>query len=212
MNWEKLSSPDLRIRELQSTIQDSGILLTWFWPREIDFVYIYKAHADNLREIGELERQDLKLYTREEYKVNQGYTGRLDMLGRHAYRILPGQKRNGNLVVFMQETEENLIYVSGGRAKIYFSISYKNKLLLPRKKVKVSITTELPFDKELLCFVKKREAVPLSLDDGTWFPFVRDFPAGKTELPEIEIEKNEFIRIFFSKGKQSTDIYELIPE
>jgi hypothetical protein len=211
MNWQKASSSDLEIKELRSTIQNTEIKLTWFWPKEIDFVYIYKASADNLGEIPAVEERDLKLYTREEYKANQGYIGKLDTIGRYAYRILPGQRRDGRLIAFIQENEDNLIYITGGRAKIYFTISYKNKLLHSRKKVKISIMTELPLERNMLCFVKKKEAVPNSIDDGTWFPFVQDFPTGKTELPEIEMDKNEFISIFFSKGRQSTDIYELIP-
>ena len=211
MNWQKISSPDLEIKELKSSIQDTEVLLTWFWPKEIDFVYIYKAGADKLQETTAVEERDLKLYTREEYKANKGYIGRLDAIGRYAYRILPGQRRDGKLYTFSQENENNLIYITGGRAKVYVSISYKNKLLQKRKRAKMSIITELPLDREMLCFVKKRDAVPNSLDDGTWFPFVHDFPVGETVLPEIELDRNEFIRIFFNKGRQSTDIYELIP-
>ncbi len=76
----------------------------------------------------------------------------------------------------------------------------------------MAIMTELPLDKELLCYVRKRDSVPISLTDGTWFPFVRDFPAGKTELPEFDIGKNDYIRIFFNQGNKSAEMFELIPE
>jgi hypothetical protein len=212
MNWEKITFPSQEITELRSTIRDSELQLTWFWPKEIDFVYIYKASVDNLREISELEERDLMLYTREEYKANQGYLARLDTIGRYAYRILPCQRKDGSLLIFRQENAENLIYISGGKAKIHFSISYKNKLFQRQKRVKMSIMTELPLDKELLCFVKKRDAVPISPSDGTWYPFVQDFPSGKTLLPEIEIDKNDYIRIFFGDGRKSAESYQLIPE
>jgi len=212
MNWQKISSPDLEIKELKSSIQDTEVLLTWFWPKEIDFVYIYKAGADKLQETTAVEERDLKLYTREEYKANKGYIGRLDAIGRYAYRILPGQRRDGKLYTFSQENENNLIYITGGRAKIYFSISYKNKLFQARKKARMSIITELPLEKELLVYVKKSGGVPISIDDGTVYPFVREFHSGKTIPPEIEIDKHEFIRIFFSDGKKSAQSYELIPQ
>lgn len=212
LNWETISSPDYEIKDLKSTIRDSEIHLTWFWSKEIDFVYIYQTSAENVPPLSEIDEHDLKLYTREEYKANKGYVGRLEAIGLIAYRIVPCQKRDGKLIVFRQENENNLIYITGSRAKIYFSITYKNKFFQPLKKVRISIMTELPLDKELLVYVKKSGAVPTSIDDGTVYPFVRDFPSGKTQQPEIEIGKNEFIRIFFSSGRKSAQNYLLIPE
>lgn len=211
MNWETIPSPTHEIRDLKKTVRDSELHLSWFWPKEIDFVYIYKAAADRIKPHQSLEEHDVKLYTREEYKANQGYITRLDGMGRFAYRILPGQKRDGKLIVFQQDDDQNVVYISGSKAKIYFSITYKNKLLQPRKRVRMSIMTELDLNKDLLVYVKKRGGPPASVEDGTLYPFVRDFPAGKSVQPEIEIERDEFIRIFFS-NKQSAQFYELIPE
>lgn len=212
MNWEPISSPTHEIKDIQKTIQDAEVQISWFWPKEIDFVYIYKTAADNVKPYGEIEEHELKLYTREEYKINRGYVSKLDTIGRTACRIFPCQKRDGKLVVFSQENEDNLITITGSRAKIYFSIAYKNKLFHSRKKVKMAIMTELPFEKDLLVYVKKSGGMPSSLEDGTVYPFVRDFPAGKTVSQEIEIDKNEFIRVFFSSGKNAAQHYELIPE
>ncbi|MBO0961666.1 beta-mannanase [Neobacillus sp. MM2021_6] len=212
MNWEPISSPNQEIKDVKQTIQDAEVRLNWFWSNEIDFVYIYKTASDNFKPADEIAERDVKLYTREEYKINRGYVSKLDTIGRTLYRIFPCQKREGKLVVFRQEDEKNLITIMGARAKIYFSIAYKNKLFQPRKKVKMAIHTELPLEKGLLVYVKKSGGVPNSLEDGTAYPFVRDFPAGKTVSPEIEIDKNEFIRIFFSTGKNIAQHYELIPE
>jgi hypothetical protein len=212
VNWETISSPAHEIKDLKMTVRDSEVHLTWFWSKEIDFVYIYKANADNVRSFNEIEERDLLLYTREEYKANKGYVGRIDAIGRYAYLIFPCQKREGKLIVFRQENENNLIYITGSKAKIYFSIAYKNKLFQSSKRVKMSIMTELPLDKELLVYVKKSGSVPISIDDGTLFPFIRDFPSGRTVPPEIEINKNEYIRIFFSNGRKSAQNFELIPE
>ncbi|WP_462410929.1 beta-mannanase [Neobacillus sp. Marseille-QA0830] len=212
MNWEPIPSPGHEIKDLRKTVRDSEIHLTWFWSKEIDFVYIYKAPADSIKPLNELEKQDIRLYTREEYKANQGYLGRLDGFGRYAYRIFPCQKRDGNLIVYAQENKNNLIFITGAKAKIKFSMVVKKVFLRPKKRVLISIDTEYPLDKDLLVYVKKTGSPPISVEDGTVFPFVRDFPAGKTELPEIEFNKDEYIRIFFSNGKQSAEIYELIPE
>jgi hypothetical protein len=212
VNWEPISSPEHGIKDLRKTVRDSKVQLTWFWSREIDFVYLYKAPADQIKSIREIEEKDLRLYTREEYKANQGFTGRLDAVGRYAYRVFPCQKRDGKLVVLAQENDQNLIYLTGSKAKIYFSITYKNKFLQPKKRVRMSIKTEIALDKELLVYVKKIGSVPVSIEDGTVYPFVRDFPAGKTEQPEIEIGKDEYIRIFFSNGRKSAQNFELIPQ
>jgi hypothetical protein len=212
VNWEPISSLNHEITDFKKMIRDSEVHLTWFWAKEIDFVYIYKANADNIRPSSELDIHDLMLYTREEYKANHGYVGRLNAIGRTSYRIFPCQKRDGKLIVFRQENENNLLYISGSKAKIYFSIIYKNKLFQPKKKVRMSIMTELPLTKELLVYVRKKGSMPISIDDGTIYPFVRDFPSGKMQQPEIEIDKNDYIRIFFSNGRKSAQDFELIPE
>jgi hypothetical protein len=212
VNWETTPSPNHEIRDMRKIIKDSEIHLSWFWSNEIDFVYIYKGHTDHLKPLSELNESDLTFYTREEYKANQGYKGRVDGVGRYFYRILPCQKRDGKLIVFNQENDKNVIYLTGTKAKIYFTINTQNRFLKPKKIVKMSITTEIPLDKELLVYVKKRGGVPVSIEDGTKFPFIRDFVSGKNEQPEIEIDKDEHVRIFFSNGKQSAEIYELIPE
>ncbi|MFZ7943782.1 hypothetical protein [Neobacillus sp. 19] len=212
MNWVPITSPHFEIRNIKKTIQDSEVHLSWHWPKEIDFVYIYQTSADEVKPISELRENDVKLYTRDEYKGNLGYVSKLDTIGRTACQIFPCQKREGGLIVFSQQNENNLVYINGLRAKIYFSIAYKQKLFQIRKKVRMTIDTELPIDKELLVYVKKSGGLPGSPEDGTVYPFVRGFSAGKTVLPEIEIEKNEFLAIFFNNGKNLAQKYELIPQ
>jgi hypothetical protein len=211
MFMEPIPSPEYEIRDITCTIRNSEIHLTWYWPKAVNFVYLYKAESGKLCQAAELTMADLRLYTREEYKANQGYIGKLDTIGKASYQIFPCQKDNGKLRIFSQENDKNLITISGHKAKVYFSIAYKNKFMQKRKTVKMAIMTELPLDKELLCYVRKRDSVPISLEDGTWFPYIRDFPAGETYLPEIEIDKNEYIRIFLNEGKNLAEKYELIP-
>jgi len=212
VNWEPITSPMDEIREIQVTLSDTDVHVRWFWPSGIDFVYIDKTSADNLTAIKEFHQRDLKLYTREEYKTNQGFTFKLNTIGRIALRIFPGKKQDGQLTVFRQENEQNVVYINGLKAKVYFSITYKPKILQARKKVTMSITTELPIRKEQLVYVKKSGRVPLSLDDGTIYPFIRDFVPGKTFLSEIEIDKHEFIHIFLNNKKEAAPPFELIPE
>ncbi len=212
MNWENPTSLELEIRDMKKTIQGSEIHISWFWPREVDYVYIYRAPSDNLRPISEITESDLLFYTREEYKANHGYIGRIDAVGRYALRVFPCQKQDGKLVVFGQENNKNLVYLTGSKAKIYFSITYKNKLFQPVKKVRMSIMSELSLNKDLLVYVRKKGSVPVSIADGTVYPFPNDFAAGESVQPEIEIGRNEFVRIFFKNGSTSAQIYDLIPQ
>ncbi|MEH7548144.1 MULTISPECIES: hypothetical protein [Bacillaceae] len=212
MNWEPIPSPDDEIRDIKKSIIDTKVHVQWYWPSEIDFVYIHQTPADQGESLNEFEPHDLKLYTREEYKANQGLLFNLETLGRITLRIFPGKKVDGHLIVFRQDNDQNHIYINGSRANIYFSITYRQKLFQTRKKVKMIINTELPVSKEQLVYVKKIGAVPLSLEDGTIYPFFRDIVPGKTILPEIEINKHEFVGIFLTKRKDATQPFELIPE
>lgn len=212
VNWEPISSPHLEIKNMKSIVNDSYVHVNWHWPNEIDFVYVYKTAADRLKPNQQILANELKLYTREEYKANQGLIFRLDKPGSIALRILPGKKVDNRLIIVNQEDERNLLNINGLNSRIYYSITYKQKLFQARKKVKITIMSELPIAKEQLVYVKKTGSIPLSLDDGTIYPFVRDFSSGKTVLPEIEINKHEFIQIFLSKRKQTALTYELISE
>jgi hypothetical protein len=212
VNWESIPSPNHEIRDIKKTIIDMKAHVQWYWPSGIDFVYIHQTPADPGESLNEFEPHDLKLYTREEYKANQGLLINLDPMGQIALRIFPGKKVDGHLIVFRQDNDQNRLSINGSRAKVYFSITYKQRLFQTRKKVKMIINTELPVSKEQLVYVKKSGAVPLSLEDGTIYPFVRDIVPGKTILPEIEINKQEFVQIFPSKGNDAAQPFELIPE
>ena len=212
MNWEKCPSPELEINDLAFTKRDSELHFTWYWPKEVDFVYIYKAPANRFKNITELVEKDVTLYTREEYKAKQGFVDRFEAIGKYVYQFFPCQKQEGALHVYYQENENNLKYITTGKANILFSISYKKKLFKSCKNVRISIMTEVPLSKDLLVYVKKNGAVPISIEDGLKYPFLRDFPAGRTDLAEIMIEQNEFIRLFFTNGKESAEVYDLIPQ
>jgi hypothetical protein len=205
MEWIESTKPEWEIKDIHATIKDSELTLTWFWPKEIDFVYISFMDPDT-DAFGKM-----KLYTRDEYKAKQSYIGRIDSIGKYEVRIFPCVKDLDHLFVIKQVNNQHHVYVNTGKARIYYSILYKQKWFGSRKKIRMKIMAEVPFGRDILCYVKKQGGVPISLDDGTFYPFVRDFPAGNTELPEIELDKDEYIRIFFHDGKKFAEMYELIP-
>lgn len=199
------------ITEVTSRIEDRSCTLRWRWPDGLQAVCIHKGPADAAG-TGEAPPRDMKLYTREEYKANNGYHDRLDEIGLVAYTIYARQTENGETLLVRQPGEANRIVVSAGKARIFYAIQQRKGLFAKQKTVHMSITAEVPVGKDVLCYVKKRGGYPGSKEDGILFPFVQDFAAGRNALPPIEIGKDDFVRIFFTDGRKYGMFYELVPE
>ncbi|MCR8644713.1 hypothetical protein NV379_18830 [Paenibacillus sp. N1-5-1-14] len=211
MQWEQFSEP-YGITRVAYQLQDGECILTWQWPKDVDYVYIYSFNESQELRAEQLGSGQLKLFTREEYKASNGYRERIDYIGMHGYRIFPCVRRDGQLSVLTQEDEHNRIRVNGGRAKIRYSIQYGNKLFRKFKTVRIQIFCEIQVPQEVLCYVKKTGSNPTNFEDGYAYPFMGDFQVGRSVLPEIEIGKDEYIRLFFAEGKRYGELYELICE
>lgn len=186
--------------------------MTWAWPKDVEYVYVYGFQAGAERPLDELLPQDLKLFTREEYKNKSGYRERVDYIGLRAYRIFPCVRREGKLTALRQTDDRNTIIVSGGRAKIRYSVKYGSKLFSKFKTVRIQLFCEIAVPQDALCYVKQEGASPADKDDGIAYPFMSDFPVGRTVLQEIEIGKNEFVRVFFTDSKKYSELFTLIQE
>lgn len=199
------------ITDVTSQVEDRFCTLRWRWPEGVQAVYIHKASAE-----AEISRETppsgMKLYTREEYKANNGFRDRLDEIGLVAYTIFARLAGDGETLLVRQQEDSNRLLVSAGKARIYYSIVQKKGLFARQKSVHMTITAEVPVSKDVLCYVKKKGSHPSSKEDGVLFPFVQDFMAGRNALPPIEIGKEDFVRIFFTDGRKYGLYYELIPE
>ncbi|WP_419392864.1 beta-mannanase [Cytobacillus praedii] len=211
MNWSYAESNQW-IKEPKIRMQDYAVILSWQWPKNIEFVYICKAAEEDGLSFGEESSIPMKLYTREEYKSNAGYKDTVDSIGKIVYKIYPAIHENGKIVILNQDNQHNEITIKAQKAKIYYSIKYKKGWFSSKKTVKITIKSEVFIPKETLCYVKKKESHPTSTIDGSIYHFVNDFQPGRTFLPEIQINKDDYIRLFFTNGKQYGDLYELIPE
>jgi hypothetical protein len=211
MNWRNAESNqwilDPSVRKL-----DNGIILSWQWPRNIEFVYVVKAVEGQELSFGEGSSLPMKLYTREEYKSNAGYKDYIHSIGKIVYKIYPAVREDGTMYILDQENEKNEITIKADKAKIFYSIQYKKGLFSKQKTVRMTIRTEISVPKETLCFVKKKGSNPSSMDDGSIYPFNQDFEPGQNALPEIQVNKDDYIRLFFTNGQKYGDLYELIPE
>jgi len=199
------------IRDVTSRVEDRFCTLRWRWPDGVQAVCIHKAPAEET-ESREYPPSGLKLYTREEYKANNGYRDRLDDIGLVSYTVYARLTENGETVLVRQEEGDNRIVVSAGKARIYYSINQKKGWFQKAKTVQMSITAEVPVSREVLCYVKKRGGYPAGKDDGILFPFVQDFAAGRSVLPPIEVGPDDYVRIFFTDGRKYGLYYELVPE
>ncbi|WP_379154301.1 beta-mannanase [Paenibacillus sp. sgz5001063] len=211
MRYAEVVSSTSAITEVTSRVEDRFCTLRWRWPDSVQAVYIHKAPAE-APDSGELPPSGMKLYTREEYKANNGYRDRLDDIGLIAYTVYARLTDGGDTLLVRQRDGANRTLVSAGKARIYYSIQQRKSLFGKQKTVHMTLTAEVPVSKDVLCYVKKRGGFPASKEDGVLFPFVQDFAAGRNVLPPIEIGKEDTVRIFFTDGRKYGLYYELVPE
>ncbi|WP_342564428.1 beta-mannanase [Paenibacillus sp. FSL R7-0345] len=211
MRYAEVNPSAPAISEVTARVEDRFCTLRWRWPDGVQAVCIHKETAEGL-DRGELPPSGMKLYTREEYKANNGYRDRMEDIGLVVYTVYARINENGETLLIRQPDGSNRITVSAGKARIYFSIQHKKAIFAKQKTVHMTITAEVPVPKDVLCYVKKRGGYPASREDGVLFPFVQDFAAGRNILPPIEIGKEDFVRIFFTDGRKYGQYYELVPE
>lgn len=202
------------ITDVTAQVEDRMCTLRWRWPEGVQAVYIHKATSEEASSMRNeaVPPIGMKLYTREEYKSNNGYRDRLDEIGLVTYTIYVRLTENGEALLVKQTNEKNRIVVSAGKARIYYSIQQKKGLFGKQKTVHMAITAEVSVARDVLCYVKKRGGHPAGKEDGILFPFVQDFAPGRNQLPPIEIGKDDFVRIFFTDGPKYGLFYELVPE
>ncbi|GAB6992213.1 hypothetical protein [Paenibacillus pini] len=207
------------IRDLTHQLDEDRCTLRWRWPDGIQAVYIHRTAVDTAgEEIGargvaaeELpSARNLRLYTRNEYKANNGYHDRIESVGRIAYTIYVNLTEDGEPILIRQPDLMNRKEFSTGKARITYEIRHKGGLLSKYKTVQMKVKAEIPVPKEVLCYVKKQGGYPANKDDGTMYPFLSDFVAGQNVLPSIEVGKQDYVRLFFTDGKRYGSLYELV--
>ncbi|PYE50766.1 beta-mannanase [Paenibacillus barcinonensis] len=219
-----------RIRKLTLAVDEGRCTLRWLWPEQLEAVYIERVELNRINDERESEdpisegshsgdhalsthtQGKLKLYTREEYKANNGYTDRITGFGAIQYTVYACLMQEHGPVLIRQQDEENQGIASAGKADIRFAIRYKSGFFQKRKTVFITVTAEVPVPKEALCYVRKQGGVPLSREDGTVYPFVSDFAPGRNEMPSVEVAKDDYVRLFFTDGPKYGAAYRLISD
>lgn len=211
MRFKNAEPGEWVIQGLSYQLEDGFCTLRWSWPPGLQAVYIHREMEDGFDPpAGALEPGSLRLYTRDEYKANNGYRDRVDGIGQIMYTVYAMSSEDGEMALIRQPDEANSIQFSTGKAMLKYSIREKSRWLQPYKTIEIQVTAEVPVPKDVLCYVKKQGAYPVNKEDGILYPFVTDFAAGRNELPAIEVGKNDYIRLFFTDGKKYGQRYELV--
>lgn len=200
------------IRDMTHSLDEDRVCLRWRWPDGVQAVYIHKASAADTTVDKVPAEDDLKLYTREEYKASGGYRERLEEIGQVLYTVYACLMEDDELELVHQQDGRNRLVLNAGRARIYYTISQKNSLFRKYKSIQIQVMAETAIAKDVLCYVKKQGSYPASKEDGTVYHFLQDFAPGKNVLPVIEVGKSDYVRLFFTDGRKYGQFYELIAQ
>ncbi len=210
MEYREPLLPVEQIRDLSYFIDKEKLIIRWLWPYGADSVYIYKAsEAEGDISIHHITEENAKLYTKDEYKEFYGYHKTIDSIEKSTYWIFPCIRENGKLLMINQNGIDNKISISTGKINIYYSLKEKKRIFGGIKTVIITVICDAPVKKDVLCYVIKSGGSPIHKEDGKSCSFHQDFEIGVNEFPEIEIRKDDYVRIFFEDGKKYGEIYEL---
>lgn len=187
-----------RIKDVSYSIENEHCIIRWKWPNHIDYVLIAKKDEDPEADIEVDPVESGKLYTKEEYKSQNGYVEKIEKIGKFEYMISPYILEHGERIIGKQLDGENRIIVITGKINTYYSVSEKPKWFSNKKIIQITVRAEQPIDKDLYCYVKKKGSYPSDKNDGIMFQFIHDFKPGKNKFSEIELDKDEFIKLFLT--------------
>ncbi|MBZ9623615.1 hypothetical protein LGL55_12470 [Clostridium tagluense] len=209
MNMRDLESLEQGIKSVKCEIEKEKFVIKWQWACGYDIVYIFKSKA--LDEIGieAITKENVKIFTREEYREFNGYVESIREIDQYKFMIFKAEEINEKLILVKQQDGENEVIVCTGKPDIFYKIIEYKPLFSKNKKVKMKIICDAPFKKDVLCYVKKQGNYPESQDDGIKFDFIGDFHPGVNEMPSIEISRDEFVKIFIKDVNRYGSAYNL---
>lgn len=200
------------ISDLEYILDNGKFAIRWKWPKDIDIVYILKWNNLDDFSMENIPKGDLKLYTKEEYKEFNGYTETIKEIKQYKFFIFPACESEDDILLLKQQDGKNEIIVSTGIPNIYYSIKEIKGIksfFSKEKTVQIIIYSDVELKNDVLCYVKKRNSYPLNKNDGVLFDFVDNIYPGENEMPEIIINKDEYIKVFIKDIEKYGGIYNL---
>lgn len=200
------------ITDLEYSLDKGKFTIRWKWPKDIDIVYILKMNNLEDFSIENIPKDDLKLYTKEEYKEFNGYTETIKEIKQYKFLVFPAREMEDDILLLKQQNEKNEIILSTGIPNIYYSIKEMKgikSLFSKEKTVQIIIYSDVELKNDVLCYVKKRSSYPLNKNDGVLFHFVDNIYPGENVMPEIIINKDEYIKVFINDIEKYGNVYNL---
>ena len=205
MKTRAYSEGDPLIVQIRERIDGNRIILNFKWPSILEQVCIYKKNVLSGEEID--FNHPYRKYTKDEYTSFGGFIDEVNEAGLLEYTICPLVFEEDEAYIILYPHLENIIKVSTNKIQIRYTIKEKNKLFSNRKIVQINVFCDTEIKREIICYTKKKGAIPVNEEDGIPFKFMKDFRIGNNTLPEIEIDKDEFIRIYLTGDVKHKEQY-----
>lgn len=199
---EDFTIKDEGISSIEYNANKEKLTLTWKWPKDCELVYIKRTSEIDMDFPNLMDVNNLKLYTRDEFKEFGGYAENIKDINQYKYWIFPCRENENGIILLKQNDRNNEVIVSTGKPQILYEIvecgGFKS-FFTKEKKVQIIIESEANIKKDILCYVKKSGAYPINKDDGIKFNFLEDIYAGKSVMPEFSLGKDEYIKLFINE-------------
>jgi hypothetical protein len=203
------------IYDVNYELDKDKFTIRWKWPKDIDIVYILKTNSLDDFQMDNINESNVKLYTREEYKEFNGYCETIKEISQYRYSIFPAVEDEEDILLLKQENGKNEIIISTGKPEISYQIkeikSFKT-FFSKEKTLQIVINSEATLKKDVLCYVKKQGSYPVNKDDGICFDFINNISIGRSIMPEITVDKNEYIKVFIKDINKYGNAYSLKQE
>lgn len=212
MKLKELEGDEKRISQVNYILDKEKFIIRWKWPKDIEVVYILKIDSLQDFSMENIENENLKLYTKEEYKEFNGYVETIKEVKQYKFFIFPACEVEDDVILLKQHNGQNEIIVSTGIPNIYYSINYiKNikSLFSKEKRLQIIINSDIEVKSDVLCYVKKKDSYPINKNDGIQFDFIHNIYPGENIMPEIIIEKDDYIKVFIKDVEKYGNLYNL---
>ena len=195
-------NPNDAVREIKCHTEERHIRLTFLWPEDIEYVYIFKTNSPH--DIESTEPSDGRLFTLQEYKKHGGFVEPRPS-GTFKFYIYPAIREKGEDIAIVYPdagrsgAAGNSIEITG-QIPVQLNIAEKTSLFSRKKIYTVTLLAQQAVDGDVLCYVKKDGGYPVNAKDGIIYFFGDALEAGISRSWEIKTRKNEYIRVFVRDG------------
>lgn len=197
------------IKGMKYNIEKNKVVFRWFWPFELESVYVHKVLKAEELNVDYLDIDVSRIYTREEYKTRECYIEKTAGVGEFTYAIYPIAVEEDEKILLDQTNHQNKLLVCEGKIDVFYDINEKKNFFSSKKEITISINSRTALDKNILCYVKNIGCPPSHINDGVRFNLSRNIYCGSDRLTNITIGKNEFIEVFITNEDYSKN-YNLV--